>query len=206
MNTKQVGRGNVTPVKANPLTLGKHEDTQKTNQLRKDSLVGLDNDADTVMDTADKCNMCSQLEVQAKLEAELNRVCDAGAGHIPFPGDVTEAVLFMLEEKNREGLVRWYPICGTGVGFAVVVNSVGVIEGWRAFAEADDGEYTGKPFQVQVVYTLAFYARSGRVKFWSPPKELDSVVACKHFEDIQPILEKELKSTNHLMELLASRR
>jgi hypothetical protein len=35
------------------------------------------------------------------------------------------------EEKNRDGLVRWYPVCGARVGFVVIVNSEGVIEGLR---------------------------------------------------------------------------
>ena len=51
--------------------------------------------------------------------------------------------------------------------------------------EDDGGEYAGKPFQVQVAYTLAFCARSGRVKSWTPPQELNGIVACKQFEDIQ---------------------
>lgn len=150
--------------------------------------------------------MCSRLEVQAKSDEELNRVCQAGALFLPSIGDVTEVVWVKLEEKNREGLVRWYPVCGTRVGFAVIVNLEGMVEGWRAFVEEDDGEYAGKPFQVQVAYTLAFCTRFGRVKFWTLPKELNGLAACKHFEDIQPILGKELKSTNYLMDLLASRR
>jgi hypothetical protein len=150
--------------------------------------------------------MCSQLEVQAKSDTELNRVCQAGAEFLPFTEDSTEAVWVELEKKNRGGLVRWYPVCGTRVGFVVIINSEGVVEGWWAFVEDDGGEYAGKPFQVQVAYTLAFCARSGRVKFWTPPQELNGIVACKHFEDIQPILGKELKSTNYLMDIIASRR
>ena len=74
----------------------------------------------------------------------------------------------------------------------------------RRFAEDDNGEYASTLFQAQVVYTLAFDARFGRVKFWTLPKELNGLAACKHFEDIQPILGKELKSTNYLIDLLAS--
>jgi len=76
----------------------------------------------------------------------------------------------------------------------------------RAFAEDGNGEYAGKPFQVQVVYTLAFDTRLGTVKFCSPSKELNGLVACKHFEDIRIILERELENTNSHMDLLASRR
>ena len=98
-----------------------------------------------------------------------------------------------LEDKIREGLVRWYPVCGTRAGVAVIVNSEGVIEGWRAFVEDNDGEYAGKLFQVQVAYTLAFCTRFGRVKFWTLLKELNGIAACKHFEHIQPIIGEETK-------------
>jgi hypothetical protein len=93
------------PVKANSLTLGKDKDTQNKNQLRKDKLVGLSNDANTVIDAnVDKCNMCSQLEVQVKSDAELNRVRRAGTSY--FPDYASDSVWVKLEEKNREGLVR----------------------------------------------------------------------------------------------------
>jgi len=87
------------------------------------------------------------------------------------------------------------------------VNSEGLIEGLRAFAEDDSGEHSGKSFQEQVVDTLAFCTRWGRtVKFWPPSKELNGLVACKNFKDIQSILEKELENSNSLMDLIASRR
>ena len=51
-----------------------------------------------------------------------------------------------LKEKNREGLVQWYLVCGTRVGFVVIVNLEGVIEGWMAFVKGGDGEHAGKLF------------------------------------------------------------
>lgn len=199
-HTKHTDAENVTPVHANPLMLGKNKET------RRDNLVGIGNDANIVIDgDVAKCETCSLLEMQAKSDAELNRVCEAGALALPLPGDVTEAVWVKLEDKNRDGLVRWYPCQGARVGFAVIVNSEGVIEGLRAFAEDGNGEYAGKPFQVQVVYTLAFDTRLGTVKFCSPSKELNGLVACKHFEDIRFILERELENTNSLMDLVSRR-
>jgi hypothetical protein len=64
----------------------------------------------------------------------------------------------------------------------------------------------GKPFQVQAIYTLAFDTRLGTVKFCSLLKELNGLVAYKHFEDIRIILERELENMNSLIDLLASRR
>ncbi len=144
--------------------------------------------------------------MQAKSDVELNRVRQTGAESLPLKGDHTETVWVELEKKNIEGLVRWYPFCGARVDVAVIVNSEGIIESWRTFVEDDDGERAGKPFQVQVASTLAHCTRYGRVELGMLPKELNGIVVCKHFEDIQPILEKELKSTNYLMDLLASRR
>jgi hypothetical protein len=39
------------------------------------------------------------------------------------------------------------------------VNSEGVIEGLRAFVKDGNREHAGKPFQVQVALTLAFFTR-----------------------------------------------
>ena len=111
-----------------------------------------------------------------------------------------------LGEKNREGLVWWYPVHGTRVGFAVVVNLDGVVEGLRAFTEDTDGEHASELFQAQVVNALAYDTRSGRVKFWPPPKELNSVVVCNHFEDVQSILWVEVAKTKGLIDLITSRR
>jgi hypothetical protein len=149
--------------------------------------------------------MCYQLEVLAKLDAETNRVRQAGAAYFPLPGRV-DAVWVELEGKNKEGLVRWYPVRGTEVGFAVVVNSKGVLEGLEAFAKDTNGELAGELFQAQAVHTLAFDTRFGRVKFWLPPKELNGVVECNHFEDVQTILGLEIAKTNELTDLLNSRR
>jgi hypothetical protein len=79
-------------------------------------------------------------------------------------------------------------------------------EGLRALTEDTDGEHVGKPFQVQAVNTLAYDTRSERVKFWPPPKELNGVVACNHFENIQTILGAEVAKTKELIDLIASRR
>jgi hypothetical protein len=177
------------------------KDTQ--NQSREDVVAGRGDNLDAVRE---KCNMCCQLEVQAKLDVEANRVCQAGAWCLPSQKHVTDAVWVELGEKNREGLVRWYPVRGTGVGFAVVVNLDGVVEGLRAFTEDADGEHASEPFQAQVVNALAYDTRSGRVKFWPPPKELNGVVACNHFEDVQTILRAEVAKTKGLMDLIASRR
>jgi hypothetical protein len=57
--------------------------------------------------------MCSQLEVQAKSDAELNRVCQARASFLLLTEDAIGIVWVEIKEKNREGLVRWYPVCGT---------------------------------------------------------------------------------------------
>jgi hypothetical protein len=84
-------------------------------------------------------------------------------------------------------------------------DSDGVIEGLRAFTEDDNGEHAGEPFQVQVVSTLAL-SWFGVLRFWPPLKELNGIVVYKHFEDIQSILEKELKSVNDVIDLLNSRR
>lgn len=88
------------------------------------------NDADSVIDVnVNKCNMYSQLEMQAKSDTELNRVCQAGAEFLPFTEGATEAVWVELEKKNREGLVRRYPVCGIRVGFVIIINSEGAIDG-----------------------------------------------------------------------------
>ena len=79
--------------------------------------------------------------------------------------------------------MQWYPVRGTRVGFAVVVNLDGVVEGLRAFTEDTDKEHVSEPFQAQVVSALVYDTRSGRVKFLPPPKELNGVVACNHFKD-----------------------
>jgi hypothetical protein len=182
----------------------KDKDTWNTHQSRKDVVAGPGDDVDAVIDAdVEKCNMCCQLEVQAKLDAKANRVCRAraGASYLPLLEHVTDAVWVELEEKNKEGLVRWYPVRGTGVGFAVIVNSEGVVEGLRAFTEDTNEERAGEPFQAQAVDTLAFSTRSGRVKFWLPPKELNGVVACKHFEDVQTILGAGLAGTKEFIDL-----
>ena len=54
------------------------KDTQ--NQSREDVVAGRGDNLDTVRE---KCNMCCQLEVQAKLDAEANRVCQARAWCLP---------------------------------------------------------------------------------------------------------------------------
>lgn len=194
-------------MKAKPLlAYRRDENTQNTNQSDVGVVVGRGDDINAFIDTVvEKCNMCCQLEVQAKLDAEVNRVCPAGASSLP-PPYVTDAVWVELGEKNKEGLVRWYPVCGTGVGFAIVINLEGVVEGLRAFAKDTTGEHAGEPFQAQAAHTLAFDTRFGPVKFWPPPKELNGVVACNHFEDVQTILGENVAQTKDLMDLLASRR
>jgi hypothetical protein len=139
--TKHTDAENVIPVHINPLMLRKNKET------RRDNLIRLGNDANIVIDgDIAKCDICSLLEMQAKSDAELNRVCEAGALVLLLPRDVIEAVWVKLEDKNRDGLVRWYPYQRARVGFAVIVNSEGVIEGLRAFTEDGNGEYAGKPF------------------------------------------------------------
>jgi hypothetical protein len=60
-------------------------------------LVG--NNTDTIIDTnINKCNICSQLEMQAKSDAELNRVYQAKALFISLIGDAIEAVWIELKE------------------------------------------------------------------------------------------------------------
>jgi hypothetical protein len=44
------------------------------------------------------------------------------------------------------------------------------------------------------------------VSFWPPLKELNGVVACKHFEDFQTNLEADLARTDELITLPHSRR
>jgi hypothetical protein len=107
------------------------------------------NDAYTIIDAnVDKCNTCSQLEVQAKSDVELNQVRQTGAESLSLKGDHIEIVWVELEKKNIEGLVRWYSFCGARVDVAVIVNSEGIIESWRTFVEDNNGERAGKSFQV----------------------------------------------------------
>lgn len=208
-HTGHADPGIVTPVNAKLFMLGKkNKKTQQTNQLRRDNLVGVVTDGNVAMDAGMvKCDICSKLEMQAKLDTELNRVWEAGALPLPLPGDVTKEVWVRIEDKNRDGLVRWYPCHGARVGFAVIVDSEGMIEALRAFAKGDSREHAGDSFLEQVVDTLGYGISPRRTVQFSPPsKELNGLVACKHFKDIQSILEKEVENTNSLMDLIASRR
>ena len=128
--TKHTNPKDVTPVNANPLILG------TSKELQEQTSSGAVDDANLVIEgDAIKCNICSQLEIQLKSDAELKQLCECEASVLPLLGDVAEPVLMNqeyvlinIEDKNRDGLVRWYPCHGARGGVAVVVNSGGVID------------------------------------------------------------------------------
>jgi hypothetical protein len=118
---------------------------------------------------------------------------------LPDPNNKKPMVWVDLRDKNQQGLLRWYP---ESSGF-VLVASDNVLQGLNIYDKAGHDQDNVK---AKVIDTLAYATRNGQVGFRQPPKELDGVVMCEHFEDVGTELEKRLSATASLMDILASRR
>jgi hypothetical protein len=165
--------------------------------------VGLDQCDEALDDTrvpAPACNMCSLLAAYSKPSGGLMEfsLCD-----ISLIGN-DEVVAVPLRQSNTQGLIRWYPIGdGKEDGFLLYIGPEGTMGG---LLHAKDTEMllspgTWMPLKDKALDYLVYCAegsesrrRRGTVDFYRAPDKVKEVKACKHYEDIQEMLDGTLRN------------